>query len=334
EKPLVKLMLIALSLTLISAIALAYFEYGPNEHIHGFIDGLWWALIFVLSGFEQTPVTTAGRLIALSLVLFGLTFLGLFTAAVSSLLIEQKLGIKRRFDPMKLEGHVIICGYNSRVKGIIEQLQAVEVTDRKPVVVLTTDLDPKTDLGPLAMVLCGDSTNEHDLLRAGVQNASVAIILGEINGSSGSNSDAKAVLTTLAIASINPNCRTCVEVADPANIPHLKYANANEIISTGGFSANLLGQAALYPGITQVYEELLSNTYGNEIFQLPTPTAYVGMSIRQLHHLLVEKGCILIGVRRTGDDQKASAKLNPPLDLIITCGDELLLISECKPQLK
>jgi len=329
EGPLTRLLLIALSLTLASAVMLAIVETGPNPEISGFADGLWWALIFVLSGFEEIPFTQAGRLVALCLVLFGLTFLGLFTANISAILVEQKLGVKRRFNPMKLDGHIVICGYNSRVKGIISELHAEDIKNHKPVVVLAPDADARMDLGPLAMAVCGDPTKEQDLLGVGIKRASAAIILGEFNGDGDSNSDARAVLTTLAIESLNPAIRTCVEVSDPDNIPHLIYAKADEIVSTGELSANLLSQAALYPGITQVYAELLSNTYGSEIYQLPLPAGFSNRSIKELHSLLLEQDCILVGIRQVGK----KSKLNPPLTLLAQEGDELLVISEHQPDI-
>lgn len=333
KRPLSILLGITLILIVIAASALALIENGVNPEITGFVDGLWWSLIFVTSGFEQTPATNAGRFIALGLVLFNLLFLGLLTANISALLIEQRLGLKRRLNPMELNGHIIICGYNHRVQEIIAQLHAPDV-EHKAIVVLAPNIDPKTDFeSPMVVAIQGDPAVAKDLRLAGVEKASAAIILGSFNSNHDNSSDARAVLITLAIESINPKVRTCVEVSDPANIPHLEYAKADEIVNSGGLSANLLSQAALYPGITQVYNELLSNIVGNEIYQIQVPPHFTHHTVRELHGKLLDKGCILVGVRWLSGENKGLSKINPPLNSVVMPGDELMLISEHRPKI-
>jgi len=333
KRPLSILLGVSLCLILIAASALSIVENGINPEITGFVDGLWWSLIFVLSGFEQTPVTNAGRFIALGLVLFNLLFLGLFTANISAMLIEQRMGLKRRLDPMELRDHIVICGYNHRVSEIIAQLHAPDV-EHKPIVVLAPGIDPKTDFADSYVVAVqGDPAVAKDLKRAGIEQASAAIILGSFNGSHDNSSDARAVLITLAIESINPKVRTCVEVSDPANIPHLEYAKADEIVNSGGLSANLLSQAALYPGITQVYSELLSNIVGNEIYQIEVPAHYAHHTVKELHGKLLDKGCILVGVRWLSGENMGTSKINPALNAVVMPGDELMLISEHRPKI-
>jgi len=244
-------------------------------------------------------------------MLLGVTLILIFIAASALALIEN--------------------GINPEITGFV--LHAPDV-EQKPIVVLAPNIDPKMDFeDPLVVPVQGDPTVARDLKQAGIEKASAAIILGSFNGNHDNSSDARAVLITLAIESINPAVRTCVEVSDPANIPHLEYAKADEIVNSGGLSANLLSQAALYPGITQVYTELLSNIVGNEIYQIEVPSHYAHHTVRELHSKLLEKGCILVGVRWLSGENKGKSKINPPLNIMVMPGDELMLISEHRPRL-
>jgi voltage-gated potassium channel len=76
----------------IAALAVLDAERGnPDANITTFPDALWWAMTTVTTvGYgDQYPITTAGRLVAVGLMVAGIALLGTVTATLASWLVEH-----------------------------------------------------------------------------------------------------------------------------------------------------------------------------------------------------------------------------------------------------
>ena len=64
---------------------------APGTNIHSGGDALWWAFATITTiGYgDHYPITIAGRIVAVVLVVFGLSFFGTFTALVASFFLEK-----------------------------------------------------------------------------------------------------------------------------------------------------------------------------------------------------------------------------------------------------
>src|SRR4051794_11266249 len=88
-------------------------EHGRNANVHGFGDGLWWAIVTMTTvGYgDIAPVTPGGRIVGAVLMISGISALGLFTASIAAYMIRARqldaLWIRRMHD------HVVICGAGS-----------------------------------------------------------------------------------------------------------------------------------------------------------------------------------------------------------------------------
>ena len=83
-----------MSLIAVLFATIAVFEverHAPGSNIHSAGDALWWAFstITTIGYGDRFPVTTAGRIVAVVLVVFGLSFFGTFTAYVASFFLEK-----------------------------------------------------------------------------------------------------------------------------------------------------------------------------------------------------------------------------------------------------
>ena len=105
----------------------------------------------------------------------------------------------------------------------------------------------------------GDVTNSHDLERAGIVQASAAIVFP----ADGSNeADMRSILTVLAIESMAPGVRTVVEVNNPKHVEHFERAHADEILVTSTLASRLLARSALYPGLAELVTDIVSGGDG------------------------------------------------------------------------
>jgi hypothetical protein len=172
--------------------------------------------------------------------------------------------------------------------------------------------------------------NAETAKKANLAAASVVIILLDESLDSYSR-DAKAVLNTLTIRTLNPNAYVCLEISDAKNMQHGKMAGADEIIVVGELSCNLLVQAALDHGITQIVTELVSNQFGNELYKIPAPENLIGQRfVDALTFLKSEHNVIALAVK-SRDEKKFMA--NPDMDYTIQAGDKLVVIAQERPHL-
>lgn len=74
-----------------SAAAFHYFEFGVNQQVRGFGDSVWWSFVTVTTvGYGDIyPITVGGRIIAILLLLVGLSAFGVFTASVAAWLTRD-----------------------------------------------------------------------------------------------------------------------------------------------------------------------------------------------------------------------------------------------------
>ncbi len=80
------------SITFCGALGFHYVEFGVNPNVDSFGDSLWWAAVTVATvGYGDIfPITTAGRLVAVLLMVTGIGALGVFTAEIAGYVIRSK----------------------------------------------------------------------------------------------------------------------------------------------------------------------------------------------------------------------------------------------------
>ncbi len=74
------------------AVMFHSFEYGINTTIHNFFDSFWWAIVTVSTiGYGDIfPVTAAGRIVGVLLILAGIGITGVSTALIASFFVRHQ----------------------------------------------------------------------------------------------------------------------------------------------------------------------------------------------------------------------------------------------------
>lgn len=304
-------------------------------------DAVWATLYTLLAGefIDQFPASPAGRLTALAIMFFSMTFFAMVTGTVSAVMMEKlRRGVSARtMDSRDWNNHIIICGVNNKLSVLIREFQLDPVHRQQIIAVVAENINDEEleeqfraggiDCGRLFFV-DGDFTRLEVLERVGVRQAACAVILAD-RRSHGSDYDvdARTVLAALTIERLHPEIYTCAELLHREYESHLRMGGVNDIVVTEDFGGNILAHATINRGLTQFFDELLTHRYGNEVYKLPMPAQLAGLSFRQAAaRLLADSEMLLVGLER-----ERKIRVNPQ-DLTLQEGDRVLIIAEERPE--
>lgn len=309
----------------VSSISLSLLE--PDLSL---FDAFWWSIVTLTTvGYgDITPVTLGGRLIAIFEMIFGVAILATFSATIASTLVNQKIRQELGMSSYNFENHIILCEWNLRSRVILKELRLEPQTKEMPIVVIA-NIETKPIDDENLFFIQGQVSDE-TLNRANLVKAKTVIILGD-DSLDYTTRDAKVVLSTLTIESINPNAYTIVELVDPAHVKTCKRAKADEIIVSSELSSMLLAQEALNHGITKVVADLLSFQDGNQLYKIPLPKTKIGHSFIDVFMYMKQKyQSIVVAVQKGSEGEVIS---NPPTDYQLENTDYLIVIATEKPQI-
>ena len=341
--PFSRMVVILLMMWLIAAVVLHYTEGSSNREFDTFPKVFWNIAVYFFSGLDSAqPTTPLGRTIVTVVLVLSVGMVAVFTGMIASFLVDVRIGSRRRMPKYKLNDHIVICNWNDKATPIIRELHAEIIKDRRPIVVISKQLEAaelpeKEDDRAFEDVFLvrGDPANEIVLKRAGVEDAYSVLILADPK--EGHLADAKGILIAMAVRSVAAadDVHICVEGVDPGNVDHLRRAGANEIVGASDFAMMLLAQSSLAHGLSTVYRDLLSvSSETNEIYIMPVPDSFVGKSFEDLgvavfQNRHADNPAILIGART-----KNGILVNPrraAMDLFVA-GDQIIVVALERPE--
>src|SRR5262249_15989746 len=261
--------------------------------------------------------------------------------SVASLLVERYLR-RRDVTHFEMDDHLVLCNWAPRGLEWIREVHSKIITGPRPIVIIhdnpdEIDLPDKQDEPAFndVHILKGDPTNEVILRRATVSQAYSIVVLSDPR--EGKHADGKSVLICIAIHHLirgehQPNI--VAECQNPSNRHHLLKAGASEVVSSDSLGLRLLARSALFHGMSQFYQELLTvRRDANEVYLVPAPEDLVGLSFTEVSELFLRyrndrRSCLLIGIQR-GDEMM----INPIGDGAgpLHAHDQLILLSRIYP---
>lgn len=155
-------LLLAIVLLVIGAFSISAAE--PVDAVSGLGESLWWSFATVVTGgFADlyNPVTVYGRLLTVGLVLLGLTVTGIFTASLTSVLVEDE---SSRIEQAQL-------GLEERLGVIDEKLDQLSSRTNEGLIALETvaqQLSNQPDASGVAEVLTRTMLADYRCLQASV----------------------------------------------------------------------------------------------------------------------------------------------------------------------
>jgi len=277
----------------------------------------WWYFLVTSAtvGYGDVfPTSTAGRVVGVYVIVGGIVTLTLLFTQLANALQSIRGRRMRGVVPLDLSDHVVLLGYwPGRTERIVAELTA---ENRFQVALCAWDdvgQNPMPDNTAVHFVR-GDLTHEDVMIRACVAQARTAVL--------DCRDDNETLAVAVAVDHANPDIHLVAAVRDLGRRENLRYVN-DGVQAVQWHMPFLLTEEATDPGITQIYNDLMSsgghgNTYSMRVpGGFPHPTfgdcqTYFGRTF----------GATLLALR--GDD---GLRVSPPWDTPVPQGTTLYYVA-------
>jgi hypothetical protein len=347
---------IILALILVVAVGAGLLVRAVAPGFESTGQAVWWAFLRLTDpGYLGDDEGLARASVATAVTVLGyILFMGALIAILVQWLDHTLNRLERGLTPVALNAHVVLLGWSSRTPGVLEEVLASQGrverflrsrgARRLRVVVLAEHAGAaltgqlRQQLGerwsPRQIILRSGSPLEIEaLVRIDFRHAAAVVIpAGDITEGSMLDADARSVKSLMMMAAEladNPPEEPplmVLELQDTSYAPwlHALYPGPMEIIGGDDVLVRLMVQSVRHPGLSQVYEEILSDQRGSQVYVREEPDL-VGASIRQLAYAFPEG--VLLGLVRP-DGKGFTALLNPPDSLQVEAGDRVVVLAK------
>ena len=293
-----KYILIIVFMTLSYAVSILIVKYFEHEWAieHNitsafdempFTESLLWLFIFGSTGYNGDffPNSSEGKLIVSLIPMIGLGGFFALVGLVTSDRIKKYILEGKGMSKVNFKDHIIICGWNERTPKMIENLLHENLTHKRPIVILTDQLESN----PIEKVtnkvnkefikyVKGKGTDREALERANLEEADTAIIISDIRSS---DPDARTILNVLTIEKFcnelldqdkrsksRGSIYTIAEIVDKNNYMSAKDANVDQVISLGDIESRIFTQSVQNPGVVKFIDEIFTYNEFNDIYSI------------------------------------------------------------------
>ncbi|TFV62465.1 UNVERIFIED_ORG: potassium channel protein [Bacillus sp. AZ43] len=228
----------------------------------------WWYFLVTSAtvGYGDVfPASTGGRIVGAYVIVGGIVTLTLLFTQLAAALQSLRGRRLRGVVPLDLSDHVVLLGYwPGRTERIVAELTA---ENRFQVALCAWDDVPENPLPehPAVHFVRGDLTHEDVMTRACVHRARTVVIDGR--------DDNETLAVAVAVDHANPDVHLVAAVRDLGRRENLRYVNAGVQVVQWHMPF-LLTEEATDPGITQVYNDLMSSGGHGNTYSMRVPGGF------------------------------------------------------------
>jgi len=347
-----QLLIVAAVIGLISLLGgLLAYPVGEGED---WGDAIWWAFLRLTDpGYLGDDQGSWRRLVSTLLTVSGyVVFMGTLVAILTRSLIARMTELERGLTPVSFRNHVVILGWNNRTLPLVRELLGSSgsmrrhllgrPTGRLKLVILAEEMsslqaqllreEPGIGARARHIVLRSGSALQSDALHRAACLSAAAVIIP--SGSQQSNSLLSSDVEALkALMSIDAQARQLgrpapfavveMQSANKRAIAQRAYSGPLQVIAGDATIASLMAQNIMHPGLSEVYNELLTDQEGNEFYLRGGPEfegeSLAGIAMRCPKALI----CGVLEAKESG----GQLRLNAPSNSRINTGDKLVMIA-------
>lgn len=321
----------ALVLNLFFGICFYIAEHSTQDGLT-LVDSIWWAMVTMTTvGYgDYYAQTWQGRfLVSYPCFIIGIGLIGYLVGMLAEGMLDLSSKRKKGERKIRMKEHIIICHCPSvsKVLGIIRELRAVDRYKKIPIVVISDSLDERpTEFEQEHISFVSGNPEELETLqKANIEHAYGVIALAKISGDISSDSSTFTILSVVNIVAteIKREIMTTAEVINSKSDKLFSRSGVNGTVAVEGLTDKMMVQEFLNPGISETYEQLLTNTSGNQLHT--NPTKLVGKTLLELQSAALEHDSPIqiIGIHRSHQQL-----LNPSRNTTIVKDDQLIILAD------
>ncbi|RAL21807.1 ion channel DMI1 [Lujinxingia litoralis] len=325
---------------------------GPEE---GLEQSVWWAFLRLTDpGYLGDDAGAWRRIVSTGLTLGGyVLFMGTLVAIMTGGLLRWMRTLERGLTPVIMEDHFVVLGWTSRTLPLLQELllstfrvrhflASLGRSRRAGIVTLVEELDDEIleelrqdpVVGPRhdeVVLRSGSAINADHLWRVAAVHAAAVIVPSPQENVPGEvSADVEVIKILLSLdgqvdALNEEHPYVVVELREPRHeaVARRAYRGPLEVVSGGLLIGRLMAQNMRHPGLSRVYNELLSPELGSEIFVRHHPQL-VGKSFGEAARFF--ERALLCGVVRQ-EQERLVPYLCPEREFEVRRGDALVLIA-------
>ena len=277
----------------------------------------WWYFVITSAtvGYgDLFPTTTGGRLVGAYVVVGGIVTLTLLFTRLAETISAGRSRRMRGEAAVDLADHLVLLGYApGRTERIVQELTA----EGRAVVLGAWPEQaehPMAAAVPEVHFVRGDLTREDVLRRACVERARTVVVDGR--------DDNETLAIAVAVNHANPAVHLVAALRDLERREHLRYVNP-DVQCVQWHMPYLLSEEATDPGITQVYNDLMSTGGHGNTYSLTVPAGFPHRTVGDAQTWLGRSHSATLLAVRTGGELAVS----PPWDAPISQGATLYYVA-------
>lgn len=317
------LMMFTSIVVFISSVLIYVMEANnPDSPINTLYDAFYWAVVTISTvGFgDITPITDAGRFVAMIIIVAGVAVLAFTTSIIVSAFTEKLDEIKERKtvdDVSKLKRFYLICGFEDVAQQVASRLR------RDGYDIIVMDQDPEhikraKEHGHIVLPYDPGALDSYKRLRIDLdkQVKAVLCLLED---------DVLNVYTALTIRSMNKEVRILSTLVHEDNRKKILMAGADEVVYTQELVGMIAKEFSGKPVAMEAFHALRSEQTGVKLEEIAIDEWMVE-NYTQVEELQHEKyHLILLGIHKK---EKDWFLFNPIGTTFLEAGDILLMIGE------
>lgn len=317
-------------------------------------DAIWWAFLRLTDpGYLGDDVGNWQRFVSTILTISGyVVFMGTLVAILTRWLIAKMTDLERGLTPVTLRNHIVVLGWTSQTLPLLGELLGSSgrmrrflekhETSRLRLVVLSEtasaaqvhELRDEPGIGRKArqiILRSGAAIQPDALQRVACLDAS-AVIVPSAAHEAGSlvTSDVETVKALLSIAAQARQLSASLpfvvaEIQDVRKHPVIEraYPGEVEVVAGDATISRLMVQNILHPGLSEIYNELLTAGEGCEIY-IRGGDALAGLSLGELASQR-PKAIVLGILKRSG--KAWAVRMPASSDTMIEAGDRVVMLA-------
>lgn len=291
------------------------------------LESLWMTAITLTAvGYSEVrPLSDAGRQFTMALLVGGITWMGVWFALITALLVELDLSnVLRRRRVMreigKMEGHVIVCGVGRTGRQVVQELEE----HGAPWLVIEKDPGRIEELLidiPDAYPVEGDATHDQTLLEAGLERAQGLVTC--------LSADTDNLFVCLSARDLCPDLTIVSRAVDELTVDKLFRAGANHVVSPNVSGAIRMASVLLRPSVVSFLDIATRSSELSlrlEQSSIDPKSRLAGKTLAEAR-IPQETGLIVIALRK-GEDSDEDFLFNPVADTRLDPGDEMIVLGQ------